>query len=211
MCLPLPLSILRAKETQSHRGEGAGSGRQAQRPWSPGLWAGHLWARWKPPWPSPSRRLSKAQPGQALPAGLTVSTVSLSWVSTPGGLFPLPLPALLLPTMWLPGSRASGRRAPFTAPSPVLFALPGGGPHPLSTHRHHREGGGPWLPVGTGQTSALLFLVAAAPWGGKAGGSWSCSKEASAGGGPWPGAPGMYRISGEGRSQRRGSQGRGQV
>lgn len=75
--VPFP-DTMRAKETESHKGEVAGPGPREQWPWSPGSWLGHLQGLPRGIWAGPRQAV--------LP--LSASTVSLSWVSTPGRLFP---------------------------------------------------------------------------------------------------------------------------
>lgn len=113
---------------------------------------------------------------------ISVSTVSLSLVSTPGRRFPL------LPTV-------AAARQPFIR-GPGRSSLPPGTqwrPHPLSTQTPQAGRRRAPAALGTGPTSGLdrQGLVARAV----------VVRRPAAGGSPWPGAPRVSRIQGEGRSQ----------
>lgn len=57
MPVPFP-DTLRAKETESHRGEVAGPGPREQWPWSPGSWLGHLQGLPHGVWAGPRRAVA---------------------------------------------------------------------------------------------------------------------------------------------------------
>lgn len=130
--VPFP-DTMRAKETESHKGEVAGPGPREQWPWSPGSWLGHLQGLPRGIWAGPRQAV--------LP--LSASTVSLSWVSTPGRLFP-PLFGHRPPS----GPSRGGRSCPNLASG--LSALsegtrgPAGGSHPPPGTRRHLQGGSSW-------------------------------------------------------------------
>ena len=145
--------------------------------------------------PLPCRRLSKGLARPFLP--ISVSTVSLLLVSTPGGLLLQPLPA---------GLRGRSRFLSAPCLSPLPFPSPSGGPHP-SAPTDPQGGRRALAACGDGEdlSPAVPCQGCSPGWKGEG------SQVTSAGGGPWPGAPRMCRISGEGRSRRGHSRSRDQV
>ena len=157
---PFPHS-LRAKETESHRGEVAGPGPPEQGPWSPGLWA----------------RASAGPPPSAFGQGpggpfLPVSVSSfILWISTPGRLFRPSVDSSCQAV------RASGACLP-----PGISGLSEGSrwrPHPLSTHpdTSGREQGSscPW-----GQAQPQCWVS-----GSRMGAPWCRRTRAHGQQGPW--------------------------
>lgn len=109
------------------------------------------------------RRLSKGPARPFLP--ISVSTVSLLLVSTPGGLLPRPLPARLLPDS--PGLRGRSRFLSALCLSSLPFLSPRGGPHPSAPT--DRQGGRRALAAcGDGADLSPAVPVKVAPQGEKA-------------------------------------------